>query len=89
MPLNKKILQEQTFKPSIKADEKTNTDAKPFNLKTDERSKSRRRLRRKKLSLSRLEKCQITNSLSPRRSQKRLNRCSSKNLISKPNKGKI
>lgn len=41
MPLNKKILQESTFKPNIT---ETRTDAKPFNLKTDERSKSKKKV---------------------------------------------
>ena len=42
LPLNKKMLQEPTFRPSTIAEERAHTDAKPFNLKTEERSKSKR-----------------------------------------------
>lgn len=43
LPLNKRILQEKTFRPSAVPEEKAHTGAKPFNLKTDERSKTKKK----------------------------------------------
>lgn len=42
LPLNKKMLQEPTFRPNTIAEERAPTDAKPFDLKTEERSKSKK-----------------------------------------------
>lgn len=43
LPLNTKILQDQVFKPSLNPEDKPSIDSKPFNFKTEERQKQKKK----------------------------------------------
>jgi len=44
LPLNTKILQDQVFKPTLNAEDRSQTDSKPFNFKTEERLKNKKKV---------------------------------------------
>jgi hypothetical protein len=43
LPLNTKILQDQVFRPTLNAEDKPSLDSKPFNFKTEERLKHKKK----------------------------------------------